>query len=335
MSSINITCLNPRFKALCLSLVFYSGLFLGVPSRASESLVDTPRPKVVIALGGGGTRGAAHIGVLRVLKEEGIPIDAVVGTSMGSLVGGLFCAGMSLDEIEQIFYHKKLIKAFDTVPIPIRIALIPIMLVPRLFGYHPYDGLYRGNKFAHYLASLVPEDKRDIETYQPTFWAIGTNLLDGEPFAIKKGNIGKAIQASSAIPQLRKPVEIEEALLVDGGMVENLPVEHAAQMNCDYIIAVDVDEKLRVVPSKTFRAIGSVARRVININLTHIDRPQYKLASTVIHPDVYGIDLLSLDKDDAHRAVQAGEVAAREALPQIKQQLAELAQKKSDKQLAN
>lgn len=292
-----------RFTTIFVSLMFYVGFIFSSPLLCAKALAQTSevstvssRPKVVLALGGGGTRGAAHIGVLRVLKEEGIPVDAVVGTSMGSLVGGLYCAGINLDDIEQLFYHKKLIHAFDTIPIPVRIAIIPIMFIPHLFGYHPYDGLYRGNKFAHYLASLVPEDKQMIETYQPVFWAIGTNLLDGEPYAIKKGNIGRAIQASSAIPQLRRPVEIEDALLVDGGMVENLPAEHAAQMNCDYIIAVDVDEKLDVVPNKTFRAIGSVARRVININLTHIDRPQYKIASIVIHPDVCGIDLLSLNK---------------------------------------
>ncbi len=293
------------------------------------------RPKVVLALGGGGTRGAAHIGVLRVLKEQGIQVDAIVGTSMGALVGGLYCAGMNLDAIEQIFYHGKLAHAFDTVPIPVRLVLIPVLCIPRLFGYHPYDGLYRGNKFANYLTSLAPPDKRHIEDFQPVFWAIATNLVDGEPFAIKKGCIGRAIQASSAIPQLRKPVEIDGALLVDGGIVENLPIEHALKMNCDYIIAVDVDEKLDPVPLNTFRAIGSVATRVLNIGLSRIDSYQSKLSTTatIIHPDVCGISLLSLDKNDAKRAVIAGEKAARQAIPTIKQQLAELSQQKNDQKI--
>ncbi len=335
-SSINITRFFQRTTAtflastLCISALLSPLFTLPVSGQSNLQTVDALRPKVVLALGGGGTRGAAHIGVLRALQQEGITVDAVVGTSMGALIGGLYCAGMNLDDIEQIFYHKRLIHAFDTVPIPVRIAVIPIMFIPHLFGYHSYDGLYRGNKFANYLAGLVPSDKQNIETYKPTFWAIGTNLLDGEPYAVKKGNIGRAIQASSAIPQLRRPVEIDEALLVDGGMVENLPVEHAAQMNCDYIIAVDVDEDLSVLPAANFRAIGSVARRVININLSHIDRHQRKLASTIIHPDVSGINLLSLNKKDARRAVIAGEKAAQQAMPSIKQQLAEIAKKKSD-----
>lgn len=304
-------------------------------ANADQLNASMVRPKVVLALGGGGTRGAAHIGVLRVLKEEGIQVDAIAGTSMGALVGGLYCAGMNLDDMEQIFYHKKLVRAFDTVPISVRIVLIPVLLIPRLVGYHPYDGFYRGNKFANYLTSLAPPDKRHIEGYQPVFWAIATNLVDGKPFAIKKGCLGRAIQASSAIPQLRKPVEMDGALLVDGGIVENLPIEHALKMNCDYVIAVDVDEKMDPVPLKTFRAIGSVARRALNIGLSRIDSYQTTLSTkmTIIHPDVRGITLLSLDKTDAKRAVEAGEKAAREALPTIKQQLAELSQQKNDQKI--
>jgi NTE family protein len=319
MSKIFFYCL------FCVCFLALSATYV----NADELNASAVRPKVVLALGGGGTRGAAHIGVLRVLKEQGIQVDAVVGTSMGALVGGLYCAGMNLDDIEQIFYHGKLAHAFDTVPIPVRVVLIPVLCVPRLFGYHPYDGLYRGNRFANYLTNLV--DKRQIEDFQPVFWAIATNLVDGEPYAIKKGCIGRAIQASSAIPQLRKPVEMDGALLVDGGIVENLPIEHALKMNCDYIIAVDVDEKLDPVPLKTFRAIGSVAPRVLNIGLNRIDSYQSKLSTTVmrIHPDVNGVGLLSLNKKDAKRAVIAGEEAARECIPSIKQQLEEMSRKMS------
>jgi NTE family protein len=304
-----------------------------IPKAYPEADLSAPqawRPKIVLALGGGGTRGAAHIGVIRVLKKEGIPIDAIVGTSMGALVGGLYCSGMDIDQLEQIFYHKKLVRAFDTVPIPIRVVLIPVFFVPHLFGYHPYDGLYRGNKFANYLASLAPSDRRTIENLQTPFWAIATNLVDGEPYAIKKGCIGRAIQASSAIPQLRRPVEMDGALLVDGGIVENLPIEHALQTNCDYVIAVDVDDRLTPVPLNNFRAIGSVARRVININLRRIDSYQRKLTkATVIHPNLDGINLLSHKKADARRAVIAGEKAATEALPYIKEELAELVRKRT------
>lgn len=331
----NITHLTTKLRTATLSLVVSTSLICSIvlhPAISAET--DVLRPRIGLALGGGGTRGAAHVGVLRVLKEEGIQIDAIAGTSMGSIVGGLYCGGMNIDDIERLFYNRKLLGAFNTVPIPVRIALIPIFFIPHLFGYHPYDGLYRGNKFAHFLASLVPDDKQEIENYQPVFWAIATNLLDGEPFAIKSGNIGRALQASSAIPQLRRPVEMQGGLFVDGGMVENLPVEHSLQMNCDYVIAVDVDERMSAVPPETFRAIGSVSKRVININLAHIDRPQQKLANIVIHPDVGEIGLLSQNTKDARRAVIAGEEATRQAIGQIKEQLEVIRRKKAAEQLA-
>ncbi len=327
-----------RFLTLVFSgLILQSSLLFSslTSSAALGAQTADSRPRVALALGGGGTRGAAHIGVLRVLKEEGIQVDAIAGTSMGSLVGGLYSGGMNLDDIEQMFYHKQLVHSFDTVPIPMRIMLIPVFFIPHLFGYHPYDGLYRGGRFAKYLAGRLPPDKRQLEDYQPKFWAIATNLVDGEAYAIKKGNIGRAIQASSAIPQLRRPVEIDGALLVDGGIVENLPIEHALKMDCDYVIAVDVDEAITPVPLKTFRAIGSVSKRVLNITLQKTDAHQKKFQATVIQPDVTGIGILSLNKEDARQAVVAGEKAAREALPQIKKELADIAAKKTAQQLNN
>ena len=291
---------------------------------AAEADKSTQRPKVALALGGGGTRGIAHIGVLRVLEKEGIPIDAIAGTSMGALVGGLYCAGLSCDQIEKIFQQRKIVHAFNTVPLSVRVALIPIMILPRLVGHHPYEGLYRGNKFAKYLSRLVPEDKRNIENLSPPFWAIATNLLDGEAHAIKHGDIGRAIQASSAIPVLRRPVEIDDMLMIDAGTLENVPTEHAREMGCDYVIAVDVDERVMPVEAKTFRAIGSVSNRVINMTLCKVDEPQLAMADAVIQPDLRGIRLLSYKPRDGLKALAAGEDAARAAVPYLKQQLEEL-----------
>jgi NTE family protein len=260
--------------------------------------------------------------------EEGIPIDAIAGTSMGALVGGLYCAGLSCSQITEVFRQRKIIHAFDTVPLPLRIAVIPVTILPRLIGHHPYEGLYRGNKFAKYLASLVPEDKRNIETLHPKFWAIASDLLTGEAHAIKKGNIGRAIQASAAIPVLRRPVEMDGALMVDGGIIENVPTEHARLMGCDYVIAVDVDERVMTTEPKVFRALGSVSNRVINMTLAKTDEPQLAMADAVIQPDLRGIHLLSHKRSDAERAIVAGEEAARTAIPYLKEQLDEVKRRK-------
>jgi NTE family protein len=201
-----------------------------------------PHPHVALVLGGGGTRGAAHIGVLKVFEENNIPIDIVVGTSMGAIVGGLHCAGLSHLEIYDRLTDKKFLKAFNTVPIPFRIVVAPIMLLPRLVGFHPYDGLYRGNKFRKYLNRSVPQLERHIEDLKPPFVAVATNLLDGKTVSISSGNLGRAMQASSAVPFLRKPVVIDGKLLVDGGITSNLPVKQARELGADIVIAVDVDE---------------------------------------------------------------------------------------------
>jgi NTE family protein len=217
------------------------------------------------------------------------------------------------------------------VPISVRLALIPVFILPHLFGYHPYDGLYRGNKFAKYVASLAPADKKDLESLSPKFWVIASNLLDGEPYVIKTGDLGRAVQASSAVPALRRPLEWQGQLLVDGGVIENVPTKHAAQMGCDFVVAVDVDDRVMPVTKEKFRKIGSVSNRALDMNLQKIDEPQLALADAVIHPDLRGIHLLSRKQKDVQRAIAAGEEAARFSVPYLKMQLAE-AQSRKDKE---
>jgi len=304
------------FLIVCLN-IFSSSL----PLQAEPVDVNF-RPRVALAMGGGGTRGVAHIGVLRVLVREGIPIDCIAGTSIGAIVGGLYSAGVPIDKIESIFRTKSILRHFDTVPLSLRVALIPLFLLPRLVGWRPYEGLYRGGIFANFLSGLVSPERRNLEDLKhPVFWAVASNLLDGTPYVIKEGNIGTALQASSAIPILRRPVEVGDALLVDGGIVENLPVTQASKMGCDFVIAVDIDQAVPVLPKDAFRKLGSVSRRSINMNLRALDQPQVKAADFVIAPNLGDIDLLSHSEADAIHAIAAGEAAAEKAIPALKAQL--------------
>jgi NTE family protein len=279
-------------------------------------------PIVALALGGGGTRGAAHIGVLRVLDREKIPIDMIVGTSMGAIIGGFYCAGISPDQIQARIEDRRFLSSFNTVPIPVRIALMPVMLLPRVVGYHPYDGLYRGKRFAKYLNKCVPERDREIAEFKPRFASVATNLLDSKPYAITSGNLGKALQASSAIPFLRKPVFIDGKLFVDGGISANLPVRQAKDLGADIVIAVDVDEGFDPpLSADHFRKVGSVPPRVISMLLAKLDEDQLRAADIVIHPNVTGITLLEHNKAVGLQAVAAGEEAAETAIPLIKSKL--------------
>ncbi len=299
--------------------------------------------KLVLALGGGGTRGAAHVGVLRVLEKNGIKVDAIVGTSIGAIVGGFYCSGLSADDIEKILLRKSFLRSYLTVPIPVRIMAVPIFFIPHLFGYHPYDGLYRGNRFRNYVNAQVPLESKAIESLPLKYGAVCSDLLTAKPYVIRSGDLGRAIQASSAIPALRQPVpfdlnnpentkikdgEPSMALLVDGGIQSNLPVEQARVMAQELgsekevaVIAINIDEPFESENGKTFRKIGSVSKRVINILLASVDRSQVGLAQLIIQPRTNGIAVLSTKTSDVKLAIKAGETAAELAMPSVRELL--------------
>jgi NTE family protein len=291
-------------------------------SNLSGAVAHAGRPRIGLALGGGGARGAAHIGVLKVLQAEGIPIDVITGTSIGAIVGGLYASGVPLNVLEDDFRNARLMKNFMTVPLTFRLIVAPIMVMPRLVGHKAYDGLYKGVKFRNFCNNLAP--KRNIEELDKPFAAMSLSLIDGKEHMLTKGDLGTALQASSAVPGLRKPVEIDGNLFVDGGVLANVPVDYTRKMGADFVIAVDIDEKVEPVPLKEFMGAGSVSRRMIKLELNGLDQPMCNGADITIHPDTDGISLVSRKKSDGIKGIKAGEDAARAALPEIKRKLASL-----------
>lgn len=297
--------------------------------NTNQTVTDTiitskrERPKVGLALGGGGARGAAEVGVLKVLLEEGIPIDMIAGTSIGAVVGGLYASGFSIDELAERFDDSELMRNFMPVDLKVRIALAPIMFLPRLVGYHPYDGLYRGVKFRKY-ANRLAGDHNEISQLNPPFAAVVTDLVDGNSHRLTSGNLGQALQASTAVPGLRKPVEINDHLYCDGGLINNLPVNHVREMGADFIIAVNIDEDLDPVPLKTFRKAGSVSTQALKIQLYNIDKKPNEIADITIHPNTNGVSLISRSKKDGKSGIEAGIEAAHKAMPELKRKLAAL-----------
>lgn len=290
-------------------------------AKSGEGGQRKTRPRIGLALAGGGTRGCAHIGVIRALKKEGIPIDCIAGTSIGAIVGGLYASGLDLDTIEDLICSKKMMRAYQTVPLALRLAAVPFFFAIHVFGWHPYDGLYRGGRFASFIRESAKD--KEIEDFALPFAAVAANLLDGRAYAITSGDIGKAVQASSAIPFLRRPVEIGERLFVDGGLVTNLPVEETRALGADFVIAVDIDDNLKTLEKKDFRKIGSVSQRAINMQLSALDAFQTAKADFVLHPDVSGIQLLDGNPKDAVRAVKAGEEITEKSLGRLKAKLQE------------
>ncbi|HIA53738.1 MAG TPA: patatin-like phospholipase family protein [Candidatus Melainabacteria bacterium] len=291
----------------------------------NAAFADEPNhpPKLGIALGGGGTRGAAHIGVLRVLEQEGIKPDIIVGNSMGSIVGSLYCAGVPLDKIEELVVDGRLRKAYAPLPVPIQLIKKAggKLLV---FRKKRQPGFYDGQGLADFINENVPEDKRKIENLSPTFAAVVTNLLDGQAYRLTKGDLGQAVRASATLPPILRAVEIDGNLYADGGIRSNMPTYPARAMGSDVLIAVDVNEPLKKLKAKDLMNFGKTSNRMSSIVLACADELHLRIADFIINPKVTGISLLSKKKEDFKLAIAEGEKAAREMVPAIKSKLASM-----------
>ncbi len=277
------------------------------------------RKTMALALGGGGVRGAAHVGILRVLEQEKIPIDYIVGNSMGAIVGGLYAAGVSIDDLYRESGFRDFRKSY--VPTLSAKALkLPLSALWRPFRGGPI-GIMSGNKYDRFLKKLIPAGKERIESLNIPYSAVVTNLLDGQAYRISEGDLATAMRASSTIAPIIRAVEIGDMLCVDGGVRANLPASAARDTGADLVIAVVVDDSLRKVSEKALRHYRAVAERQADIVLAVTDEHQLQFADIVISPDVSGISIFSKDGDDIRRAMEAGEIAARKALPLIRKKM--------------
>lgn len=282
------------------------------------------KPKIGLALGGGGARGAAEVGVLKILEKEGIHFDCVAGTSIGSVIGGFYCLGATAEQMEEEFKSGEVMRNFMAVPLTFRLLVAPVFLLLRPFSRNKYDGLYGGDKFRRYLVGKLTTEEKLIEDMKIPFAAVALNVVDGRPYMIRKGHLGYAMQASCAVPALRKPIEIDGMLFCDGGLSCNLPVKQCRSMGADFVVAVNIDEPFEAVPLSTFKKPGSMTKRMVSWALFDLDEPQAALADVTIHPNTAGISLISTRRSDAIRGIKAGEEAAIAALPLIKKKLREI-----------
>lgn len=279
------------------------------------------KPRLGLALGGGGARGAAEVGVLKVLEREGISFDYVTGTSIGSVIGGFYCLGADPRVMAQEFVSGDVMSKFMTVPLAFRLIVAPITILPRLFGFDSYDGLYRGSAFRKYLMGKLSADSKLIELLPKNFAAVAFNVLDGKPYMLRSGDLGYVMQASTAVPSLRKPVELGDKLFCDGGIACNLPVKQCRELGADVVIAINIDPAFLKMQKDDFRKFGSITRRTVSWSIYDPDRFQSELADLCIHPDVGQVSLISTSRSDARDCLKAGEDAAEKALPAVRKLL--------------
>lgn len=304
-------------KYIFLLLVVFSGLTLFAQRK--------DQPKIGLVLSGGGAKGFAHIGVLKVIEEAGIKIDYIGGTSMGAVVGGLYASGYNAAQLDSIFkdtnfdellsdyipretknfYEKRnddvyaLVLPFNNYKIGIPDALS--------------KGLYNFNLLSRITRNV--RHVRDFNQLPIPFLCIGSDIETGEQVVLNKGNLARAMIASSAFPSLFSPVEYQDRFLVDGGVVNNYPIDEVRKLGADIIIGVDVQNDLL-----DRKALNDATKILVQItNLHSVDKMKENILKTDIYirPDIRDYGVMSFDS--GQEILSKGEEAAFSVFERLKQ----------------
>ncbi|EQB62793.1 MAG: hypothetical protein RBG1_1C00001G0372 [candidate division Zixibacteria bacterium RBG-1] len=287
---------------------------------------ESKRKKIGLALSGGGARGLAQIGILKVLERENISIDYIAGTSIGGIVGGLYAAGFSAPELEKIALENNwtdLLK--DT---PSRLSLLfsqreesqGILFQFRFDGFKPYipQALTGAQKFTNFLSRLTLEAnyraQLNFDNLKIPFRSVCTDLVTGEKVVLDSGDLAWAMRATMAAPLAFTPVEWEEKLLVDGGLVDPIPVDVVKQMGADIVIAVNTSSVL-AAKEQILTPLDIAAQ---STSVMTLEKKQQSLsqAQVVISPQLK--DFTTMDFDKAKLLIESGEKVAEKLLPQLK-----------------
>jgi len=254
-----------------------------MPSRAA---------KIAVVLGAGASKGFAHIGVLKVLESHKIPVHIVVGTSVGSFVGSLYAYGYSPYELQ-------------TIALGIQKNDIADYVIPD-------NGFIKGEKLENFVNFRVKYTP--MEKFKIPFYAVATNIQNGEEMIFGRGNPGKAVRASCSLPGIFNPVRIGDKYYVDGGVVNPLAADVARRFGADVVISVNISSSVETPPPK---ATVDTIMQAVDIMYSRIASQHLKHSDIIIKPKVGHIG--SSDFSKRHEAIMEGEKAATEAMPAINQ----------------
>ncbi len=313
-------------------LMLATAIFVALPAFAqNESAAPTEkpsRPRIGLVLSGGGARGAAHVGVLKVLEQMHIPIDAIAGTSMGAVVGGLYASGMSAADIETLVRSVNWQDAFQDRPPRADLGfrrkqddrnfLVRYALGVSHDGFTLPKGLIQGQKLNQLLrnATLPVAEVNDFNRLPVPFRAVTTDLVTGQAVVLDQGDLVTAMRASMSAPGVFQPVQLDGRLLVDGGLVDNLPVEIARSMNVDVLIVVDVTFPLyKQNQLNSPLEITNQAFAILIRNRTLAERQTLHAADLLIEPDLG--TTTSADFTRVPQSIDAGIEATLRAKPQL------------------
>ena len=334
---------HPRFSAWIILIALLMMPLAGTATEQAEPEKSDPpadrptgrptdrptdRPTIGLVLGGGGARGAAHIGVLQVLMEMNVPIDYVAGTSMGSVIGALHCVGMSPDEIQATIEEVDWDDLFNDRPertqrIYRRKQDDTAAFLPLEWGWKKRivlpSGAISGQKlsFAFRAPDLYLQGHEGFDNLSTPFRAVTTDLQTGQMFVPEGGNLMKAVRASMSIPGVFPPVDWEGRLLVDGYLARNLPVDVVKAMGADIVIAVDVGALPEETHPDKLHTIGGINEQKGYIGARQNVDPMVAMADIVIQPDLTGIS--TRDFKRAAETIAPGREAALAVALQLRE----------------
>lgn len=265
------------------------------PASSTPVVAPRPKPRIGLALGGGAARGFAHIGVIKSLELQGIVPDIIVGTSAGSVVGSLYASGIAAFDLQKLAFQ---------------------LDESSLTDWAFFDrGFLKGEALERFINAQV--GNRPIEALKRKFAAVATDVASGEMMAFTSGNVGTAVRASSAIPEVFAPVQIRGREYVDGGLVSPVPARTARSLGADVVIAVDISGR----PSGK-RNPGSIDLLLDTIAIMGNTIAAYELrdADVIIRPDIAGLPKSNFDQ--RHEAILRGERAGYAALAKVKDKIA-------------
>jgi NTE family protein len=272
--------------------------FVDVLWRKAMSVEETKLPTVALVLGGGGARGFAHIGVLHVFQKEQIPINLVVGTSIGAIAGALYCTGVSFEHLAED------IKDFD-------VKDISNFSYPSLLRMFLTEHLLSNEKIENFINEKI--GNITFDRLQTPLVCVATDLITGERILLREGNVAFAARASATVPGIFQPVEYMQRYLIDGGLSENVSVSVAKLFKVDVIIAVSVAAD---ITKNNISNVFLTLMQAIYIQGKSLDQHNLAMADIVIRPDVG--DLNATNFAGAYKAIDKGYKAAEESIKEVK-----------------
>ena len=316
---------------------------LCISAIASNDTIKAPRPKVGVVFGGGGAKGSAHIGVLKYIEEMGIPVDYVVGTSMGSIIGGLYSLGYSPDELQTLIsnldwsvYITNSVKRKNLSSSEKERRSTYLMSIPFSSGELGDKTENAKSEVSTSLLSSLPEsfmngsmllnlfnslcvgyqDTMDFNNLPIPFACIATDVTTGEEVIIRKGRFAEAIRASMAIPGVFDPVTIDGKYLIDGGLANNFPTDRCREMGADIIIGIEVAQGLVTDPQK-LQSLPQLLAQLKNIAVKGHNEENRKLCDVYIQPNVSDYGMLSFNAEAIDSLVNRGYRDARKFHDQL------------------